>query len=162
MSALEKIQNADTDDKSLQNYKKQLLGDVATPFPDDPRRVIVKEFYIQFQDGKKITLDPTDSKLVDKLKTNPIEIKEKAQYKFGVGFYIQHDICHGLKLKIKIKKGIFSDTDDYPLGSYGPKNEIQSWFQRDWEEAPSGFMYRGDYTGEASFYDLDGNKHLEW
>eukprot|EP00470_Lotharella_oceanica_P006412 CAMPEP_0170178906 /NCGR_PEP_ID=MMETSP0040_2-20121228/14915_1 /TAXON_ID=641309 /ORGANISM="Lotharella oceanica, Strain CCMP622" /LENGTH=171 /DNA_ID=CAMNT_0010422537 /DNA_START=56 /DNA_END=571 /DNA_ORIENTATION=+ len=162
MSTLKDIQSKDTEDKSLQNYKKQLLGDVATPFPDDPRKVIVKEFYIEFQDGKKVTLDPTDKKLLEKMKKEPLEIKEKANYRFGVGFYIQHDICHGLKFKLKMAKGIFSNTDDFTLGSYGPKKDIQSWFQKNWEEAPSGMMYRGGYTGTATFYDLDKQQHLEW
>mmetsp|Transcript_30191 Transcript_30191/g.42073 ORF Transcript_30191/g.42073 Transcript_30191/m.42073 type:complete len:178 (+) Transcript_30191:97-630(+) len=159
---LEDIQSKDTEDKSLNNYKEKLLGKVGTPFPDDPRKVIVKEFYIQFEDGTKITMDPTDKKLIEKLKKEPIEIKEKALYKFGVGFYIQHDICHGLKLKIKVGKMGFSNTDDYSLGSYGPKEEIQTWFQKSWEEAPSGMLSRGGYSGSGTFYDLDKNKHLEW
>ncbi|GAB5366589.1 hypothetical protein AAMO2058_001156200 [Amorphochlora amoebiformis] len=161
-SHLAAIQSKDTDDKSLNNYKKQLLGDVETPFPNDPRKVIVKEFYVLFEDGKKIVLDPTDKKLLEKLKKEPIEIKEKAKYKFGVGFYIQHDICHGLKMKLKLAKGIFSNTEDYVLGSYGPKKQIQEWFQKHYDEAPSGYVMRGGYTGTGIFYDLDKQEHLKW
>eukprot|EP00471_Norrisiella_sphaerica_P005534 CAMPEP_0184487716 /NCGR_PEP_ID=MMETSP0113_2-20130426/10291_1 /TAXON_ID=91329 /ORGANISM="Norrisiella sphaerica, Strain BC52" /LENGTH=170 /DNA_ID=CAMNT_0026870105 /DNA_START=31 /DNA_END=543 /DNA_ORIENTATION=- len=157
-SHLKDIQSKDTDDKSLNNYKKKLLGDVGTPFPDDPRKVIVKEFYIEFDDGKKIVLDPTDEK---KLK-DPVEMKENAKYRFGVGFYIQHDICHGLKMSVKVAKGLFSRTEEFTLGSYGPKKEIQTWFQRTYETAPSGMMYRGKYKGVGTFFDLDKKEHLKW
>mmetsp|Transcript_20824 Transcript_20824/g.51067 ORF Transcript_20824/g.51067 Transcript_20824/m.51067 type:complete len:176 (-) Transcript_20824:307-834(-) len=162
-SHLKDIQSKDTDDKSLNNYKKQLLGDVATPFPDDKRKVIVKEFYINFKDGtEKITLDPTDAKLCKKLEENPIELKEGTEYKFGVGFYIQHDICHGLKMKLTLKRMGFGASDDYTLGSYGPKKNIQEWTPKGWEEAPTGMMMRGVYSGTGKFYDLDGQNHLEW
>lgn len=75
---------------------------------------------------------------------------------------MQHDICHGLKFKNTVSKMMFSDVEDYTLGSFGPKKDIQTWFARQWEVAPTGFMTRGKYGGKGFFYDLDGNKHLEW
>ena len=48
------------------------------------------------------------------------------------------------------------------VGSYGPKKELQSYIQQQFEEAPSGMISRGDYKVESLFTDDDGNEYLKW
>jgi hypothetical protein len=47
------------------------------------------------------------------------------------------------------------------VGSYAPKLEIQSFITPP-EEAPSGMLYRGDYSVSSLFTDDDKNVHLKW
>lgn len=162
-SHVQAIQNRDTDDKSLQKYKAKLLGKVESAFPKDPRRIIVKEFVVEIRkgdDGKidRHILDPNDKAL----KTKPLCIPEGFLYRFGVGFYAQHDICHGLKFKNTVSATMAKHVEDYTLGSYSPQKQMHRWMSRQWEEAPRGFLARGKYSGSCVFYDLDGVSHLSW
>jgi len=47
------------------------------------------------------------------------------------------------------------------VGSYGPKNELQSFTAKP-EQAPSGMLARGTYTVKSLFTDDDKNEHLKW
>ena len=47
------------------------------------------------------------------------------------------------------------------VGSYGPKNDLQSYTTKR-EEAPSGMIARGTYTVKSLFTDDDKNEHLKW
>lgn len=47
------------------------------------------------------------------------------------------------------------------VGSYPPKNEIQSYTTSS-EEAPSGVIARGTYAVTSLFTDDDNNVHLKW
>jgi Rho GDP-dissociation inhibitor len=47
------------------------------------------------------------------------------------------------------------------VGSYAPKLELQS-FITPVEDAPSGMLYRGQYTVHSLFTDDDGHEHLKW
>lgn len=53
------------------------------------------------------------------------------------------------------------DKMTHMVGSYAPKEEIQS-YTTPMEDAPSGLIARGHYTVKSLFTDDDGNEHLKW
>jgi len=53
------------------------------------------------------------------------------------------------------------DSTKYMVGSYGPKQEVQS-YTTPVEEAPSGMLARGSYTVKSLFTDDDKHEHLKW
>ena len=91
-------------------------------------------------------------------------MKEGCKYKFRVSFRVQHEIVAGLKFENRVKRAMFSDTDEVVLGSYPPSStphvfEFPKW---DYTEAPAGIMFRGNYTARNTFTDSDGINHLEY
>lgn len=57
---------------------------------------------------------------------------------------------------------MFSDTEELVLGSYPPSSNIQVFEFPKWDynEAPKGMLYRGDYRAINLFVDGDGKTHL--
>mmetsp|Transcript_8547 Transcript_8547/g.16806 ORF Transcript_8547/g.16806 Transcript_8547/m.16806 type:complete len:163 (-) Transcript_8547:101-589(-) len=149
------------EDASLKKYKEQLLKGMGNPFPNDPRKVIVKEFYVEYKGDKK--MDKFDISKDTKNAPFKIPIKEGSEYKFGVGFYANHDIANGLKMRLSVKgKLVGAHNEDYLLGSFMPKKDQQVWMEKAWSEAPSGFTMRGTYVGVGEMYDRQGNKYHTW
>ena len=65
-------------------------------------------------------------------------------------------------MPIKMKLLLFVvDKDQYMVGSYGPKTDLQS-FTTPMEDAPSGMLARGSYTIKSLFTDDDKHEHLKW
>jgi len=162
---IEEILETDKEDESLRRYKEALLGQVATTGnvivdPDDPRKVIVKRLALVVQDMPDKELDLTGD--LSKLKEQKFRIKEGIPYKIRIDFLVQREIVHGLKYVQKTsRKGITVDTMTHMVGSYAPKTEWQSYTTPQ-EEAPSGMLYRGDYSVTSNFTDDDKNIHLKW
>jgi len=162
---IEEILEADKEDESLRRYKEALLGGAAAGQnvivePNDPRKVIVKKLALVVGGMSDKELDLTGE--LTKLKDQKFKIKEGVQYKIRIDFIVQREIVHGLKYVQKTyRKGIPVDTMTHMVGSYGPKVEIQS-YTTPLEEAPSGMLYRGDYTVSSNFTDDDKNSHLKW
>ncbi|VDN10200.1 unnamed protein product [Dibothriocephalus latus] len=103
---IEELVNLDADDEALKRYKENLLGSVVqtTPFPNDPRHLIVKKLEVLIKNGPTIALD-LDGDL-EKLKDNPIEIPEGAFYNVRVTFYVQREIIAGLRYIQSAHKGL--------------------------------------------------------
>jgi Rho GDP-dissociation inhibitor len=162
--ALDDIVNQDQEDESLQKYKQALLGadlgKQACPFPDDPRRVIVTKLAVLVQDHDDLELDLSgDLTLLTK---SPFSLKEGCQYRVKIYFYVQREIVTGLKyVQRSMRKGIQVDKETYMVGSYGPKNDLQSYTTA-LETAPSGMLARGTYIMKSLFTDDDKNEHLKW
>jgi len=162
---LEEIVQADKDDESLQRYKEALLGGAAAGAaiivePNDPRRVIVKKLALVVEGMPDKELDLTGD--LSKLKEQKFRIKEGVAYKIRIDFIVQREIVHGLKYIQKTSRSkIPVDTMTHMVGSYAPKAEIQSYITPQ-EEAPSGMLYRGDYSVSSHFTDDDKNTHLKW
>ena len=102
--------NQDNEDESLRKYKESLLGNVNDIYApkDDPRRVVILELKIMFQDRPNgdVVYNLEDPKGLQKLKTEPFTIKESAGYRIQVKFRVQHEIVSGLKYENKVYKGI--------------------------------------------------------
>merc|ERR1711991_777423 len=167
--ALEDLVNQDADDESLRKYKESLLGNVAEAYKpaDDPRRVVITEFKIIFEDrpGGDIVYQLDTPESVAELKNKPFTLKEGCKYKMEVSFRVQHEIVSGLCFATSVYKGPLRVTHDKEmLGSYGPKKEsyVVTTPRRGWEEAPSGMMYRGNFKAKSAFVDDDKQKHLEY
>jgi len=165
--SINEILEADKEDESLRRYKEALLGGAVSGSivaePSDPRRVIVKKLALMVEGmpDKQLELDLTGD--LAKLKETKFKIKEGVQYKIRIDFVVQREIVHGLKYVQKTKrKGIFKeDVMTHMVGSYAPKQEVQS-YTTPLEEAPSGILFRGEYTVTSLFTDDDKNVHLKW
>lgn len=164
---LAEILETDKADESLRRYKEALLGGAAASGDviydeNDKRRVIVKKLALMVDGSgdKKMELDLTGD--LTKLKEKKFKIKEGVSYRIRIDFICQREIVQGLKYVQKTsRKGIPVDTMTHMVGSYAPKNVIQS-YTTPIEEAPSGLLFRGDYSIASQFKDDDGNNYLKW
>ena len=91
-------------------------------------------------------------------------MKEGCSYKFQLSFRVQHEIVTGLKFRNKVKKSMFSDTEELMLGSYAPQTAPHSFLmpRHGWEQAPKGMLARGKYKATAKFVDSDGVEHAQF
>ncbi|KAK7084417.1 hypothetical protein SK128_007428 [Halocaridina rubra] len=156
--------NQDQDDESLQKYKETLLGNSAAGAividPGNLKRVLVRKLILVAEDRPEMELDLTGD--LDKLKDEAFTIKEGISYRIRIDFHVQREIVTGLKyIQRTFRKGILVDKMTQMVGSYAPKNEIQS-YTTPMEDAPSGLLARGHYTVKSLFTDDDGNEHLKW
>eukprot|EP00808_Paulinella_micropora_P005283 g12895.t1 len=170
---LKELLSKDSQDESLVKMKKNLIGE--TPFPDDPRKVIIKHMEVNFvgvstfpDDPRKVIIKHMEVRIVgeDPIVLDPTKekqhynIKEGSIFSLALLFYIQHDIVFNLKCTLSVKRMMMTSTEKYIVGSYGPKKEPQSW-QTDPEEAPSGALGRGKYSAVIQLLDDDGQVHLK-
>eukprot|EP01091_Cochliopodium_minus_P020623 TRINITY_DN9067_c0_g1_i1.p1 TRINITY_DN9067_c0_g1~~TRINITY_DN9067_c0_g1_i1.p1 ORF type:complete len:196 (+),score=75.44 TRINITY_DN9067_c0_g1_i1:78-665(+) len=161
--------NQDNEDESLRKYKESLLGNVNDIYApkDDPRRVVIIELKIIFQDRPNgdVVYNLEDKNGLEKLKNDPFTIKEGAGYRIQVKFRVQHEIVSGLKYENKVYKGIIrAAVEREMLGSFGPQKEPHTvaYPRRGWEEAPSGTLARGKYKAKSRYYDDDKQCHLKY
>jgi len=165
---LDQLLQQDQDDESLRKYKESLLGkidDAAAP-KDDPRRVVIKELRVLFEDrpGGDIVYSLDSKEDLEKMKKNPFVLKESCHYKIRVTFKVQHDIVSGLKYVNSVFRKVRVAKDTQMLGSFGPqaKPHEVTFPRHGWEEAPAGLLSRGSYTAKSQFVDDDGVNHLEY
>nr|XP_053634615.1 rho GDP-dissociation inhibitor 1-like [Cherax quadricarinatus]XP_053634616.1 rho GDP-dissociation inhibitor 1-like [Cherax quadricarinatus] len=161
---LEEMLNKDTEDESLRKYKETLLGSSAAGAtviePDNQNRVLVRKLVLLAEGQPDMELDLTGD--LEKLKETVFIIKEGISYKIRIDFHVQREIVTGLKyIQRTFRKGILVDKMTHMVGSYAPKEEIQS-YTTPMEDAPSGLIARGHYTVKSLFTDDDGNEHLKW
>ncbi|MFH4979611.1 hypothetical protein AB6A40_006320 [Gnathostoma spinigerum] len=153
---------ADAEDESLNRYKEQLLGGAKSGEvvvdASDPRNVLVKSITLMVDGRPDITM------LLDKEHLNDVafKLKEGTQYRIRFDFYVQREICMGLKYIQKVyRHGVSVDRDVYMVGSYGPKLELQSYVTPV-DEAPQGLLHRGVYKVKSQVTDDDGHDWLSW
>ncbi|KAK8743259.1 hypothetical protein OTU49_001331 [Cherax quadricarinatus] len=161
---LEEMLNKDTEDESLRKYKETLLGSSAAGAtviePHNQNRVLVRKLVLLAEGQPDMELDLTGD--LEKLKETVFIIKEGISYKIRIDFHVQREIVTGLKyIQRTFRKGILVDKMTHMVGSYAPKEEIQS-YTTPMEDAPSGLIARGHYTVKSLFTDDDGNEHLKW
>lgn len=66
---------------------------IAFTVPNDPRKVIIKTFAITKPGKKAIVLKIYDPNLAK----TPYSMVEKEKFQVKLTFYVQHDVCLGLK-----------------------------------------------------------------
>mmetsp|Transcript_46132 Transcript_46132/g.92209 ORF Transcript_46132/g.92209 Transcript_46132/m.92209 type:complete len:256 (+) Transcript_46132:89-856(+) len=168
---LNELMAKDAEDESLRKYKESLLGAAAQGHvaadPNDKRRVIITELKILFHDrpGGDITYTLNTPAEVEALKKKPFVMKEKCLYKTQVSFRVQHEIVSGLKYVNKVyKSGIRVSKDEEMLGSYAPQPAPYTivFPRKEWEEAPAGWLARGNFSAESAFVDDDNVTHLQY
>merc|ERR1712000_703704 len=135
--------------------------------PNDPRRIIVTEFRVKFEESEgrgDIVYNLDSEEGLARLRTLGVSVKEGAKYKFIISFRVQHGIVAGLKYCQKLSKAIFSESDDIMIGSYPPASvpHVFEFSRNYYQEAPKGMMFRGKYRARNQFIDSDGVKHLEY
>eukprot|EP01113_Clastostelium_recurvatum_P042434 TRINITY_DN687_c0_g1_i1.p1 TRINITY_DN687_c0_g1~~TRINITY_DN687_c0_g1_i1.p1 ORF type:complete len:214 (+),score=74.08 TRINITY_DN687_c0_g1_i1:41-643(+) len=169
---INELMAADAGDESLRKYKESLLGSAASGSADlapkdDPRRVVVKEMRVIFENrpGGDIVYPLENAADLERMKNTPFVLKEECKYKIQVVFKVQHDIVSGLKyVNMAYRKGLRVAKDDTMIGSFGPQAKAHEVLvpRIGWEEAPSGLLARGSYTAKSQFVDDDGVVHLEY
>uniref|UniRef100_A0A7E4ZSC0 Rho GDP-dissociation inhibitor 1 n=1 Tax=Panagrellus redivivus TaxID=6233 RepID=A0A7E4ZSC0_PANRE len=160
--SIKDIVNADTEDASLQKYKKELLGLAATSedqvilFPENPEHVIVKNISLISEGAVKCTMDlpaPNDFTLT---------VKEGCNYNIRITYFVQREIVSGLRYTHRIKRlGVPLDREVYMFGSFAPRKEAYEYTSPA-EEAPTGMLHRGKYNITSSIVDDDKHTYLKW
>lgn len=155
------LMSKDKEDKSLEKYKKQLLGDAAdtkktiAAFPNDTRHCIVESITLVFPGRPPIVINPFDKNL----KAKPYTFKEGVNFKTVIKFFIQHEIVSGLRFSNKIYKHSFKvDSRQDMLGSFAPQLKAYEITMPE-DTTPSGYMGRGNYTAKCKIIDDDKTKH---
>eukprot|EP01147_Barroeca_monosierra_P004819 gene4819-6864_t len=111
-------------------------------------------------DHDDLVLDLTGD--LSTLKEKSFTIKEGCQYRIMIKFRIQNEVVSGLRYVDGVyRKGVRMERNDFMLGSYGPKAEVQT-AMTPWQEMPSGMLARGHYKVKSKFIDDDGDTHLAW
>lgn len=108
-----------------------------------------------------VVLDLSSPENVEKVKKQPITIKEGVDYRMKVKFRVQHDVISGLKyLHVVKRSGIRVDKAEEMIGSYAPQ---EAPYEKKFapEQAPSGMLARGTYNVKSKFIDDDGTCHME-
>lgn len=157
---MDELNKLDAGDESLQKYKAQLMGGTAQVIDGgDQRLVFIDQLVVICPERPEghYTLQTAD---LDQSK-RAFVLKEASQYALQIRFRVQRDIVSALKFTMNVKKkGITVNTTDEMMGSYAPKgNDTVYTFQTPVDEAPSGFLGRGKYTGFVTLTDDDKRDH---
>lgn len=110
----------DSDDPSLNEYKKKLLGTAINIIiePSEPSKLILKRLVLLPDDHAEISFDLA-AKSLDKFKDTVVTMKEGSSYRIKLEFYVQRDIISGLRFVQNSYKGpIRTDKSTYMLGIY--------------------------------------------
>jgi hypothetical protein len=155
------------EDESVRKWKESLLGDAAAADPtlssppNDPRRVIAKEFKIIIHGGATHTYNLEDQAQLTNLKKKGYHIKEGQTFHYEVTILVHHEIVLGIKLRTKSKKLIGSQEALFEIGSYPPTiapivKELEEC------EVPSGALARGEYKCVSTIEDDMGRTHFRF
>ena len=159
--SVKEILETDQNDESLNKYKDKLLagnknGEVIVVDENNPLNVIIKKLSV-IVDGKEMcTVNLPASE------EYTLTIKEGSHYKIQFEFIVQREIVSGLKYLHKVSRhGIGVTKEIYMLGSYSPKKD-EYIYTSTVEEAPTGFLSRGNYRVRSLITDDDEHRWLEW
>ncbi|EGG22580.1 Rho GDP-dissociation inhibitor [Cavenderia fasciculata] len=163
--SIDQLKSQDAEDESLRKYKEALLGQSVAGPKDDPRRVVVQDMTVIFEDrpGGNITYPLNTKEAVEQMKKEPFVLREGCKYKIKISFKVQHEIVSGLlQINTVYRKGIKFGTEKTMLGSFAPQAAFHEVTvpRNDWNEAPSGLLARGSYTAKIDFVDDDKQNHL--
>jgi len=126
----------------------------------NPKNVLVRSLTLVVDGRPDITMDLSGN--VQALENNTFVVQEGCAYRLRVDFHVQREIVSGLKYQQRIQKlNVTIHKDDYMVGSFGPKKDLQSYLSPV-DEAPSGFMHRGTYKVKSLFTDDDAHEWLKW
>ncbi|XP_063592132.1 rho GDP-dissociation inhibitor 1-like [Penaeus indicus] len=143
---------------------------MSLPDPSNPKRVLGRKLVLVQRPKPEMVLILTpecctarSTALVDYDEIHvSFYFQEGISYRIRIEFHVQREIVTGLKyIQRSYRKGIAVDKMTHMVGSYAPKDEIQS-YTTPMEDAPSGLIARGHYTVKSLFTDDDGNEHLKW
>jgi hypothetical protein len=155
------------EDESVRKWKESLLGDAAgadpalSAPPDDPRRVIPKEFKVIVADGPTYTYNLEDKAQLADLKKKGYALKEGQSFHYQVTLLVHHEIVLGLRLKTTSKKMLSKQEAVFDIGSYPP---TIAPIVKDLEDCdvPVGTITRGDYKCTNILEDDMGRTHIKF
>ncbi|XP_064600475.1 rho GDP-dissociation inhibitor 1-like [Liolophura sinensis] len=163
--ALDEMLKQDKEDESLEKYKRELLqgGEPGLELYPDRLNAVPVKLALVVEGRPDVEVDLL--KDLEEIKKTHLVIKEGTTYRVKIYFYVQRDIVTGLKYTQNLyKKGlkhIKVDKSNFMVGSYPPRKEIQSYTTPP-DEAPSGFIARGQYKVDSQFTDDDNHNYLKW
>ncbi|GFO47423.1 rho GDP dissociation inhibitor [Plakobranchus ocellatus] len=127
---------------------------------NNPQNAIIQKLSLLAEGRDEVSIDLTQP--LEDIKKESFTIKEGCKYRIKIYFYIQREIVTGLRYFHSVyRKGISVDKMTQMMGSYGPKEELQSFTTQE-EEAPQGMLMRGDYKIKSKFFDDDKNQYFNW
>jgi hypothetical protein len=155
------------EDESVRKWKESLLGDAANADPtlsappDDPRRVIPKEFKVVVHGGPTYTYNLEDQAQLNDLKKKGYSLKEGQTFHYQITLLVHHEIVLGLRLKTISKKLISKQEAVFDIGSYPPTiapivKELEEC------DVPVGSVTRGDYKCTNTLEDDMGRTHIKF
>ena len=105
------LMKADAEDESLRRYKETLMGAAAhgdLGDASDPRRVVIEEFRIIFEDPSvsDIVADLSTEAGLAMLRKDGVKVKEGSNFKFSIKFRINHSIVDGLMYTYSLTRKI--------------------------------------------------------
>ncbi|RHY10161.1 hypothetical protein DYB38_001944 [Aphanomyces astaci] len=109
-------------------------------------------YKVVFEDNRHdITYHLDSEEGIQHLRDTPFVMEEGAKYKFAVFFRVNREIVSGLRFRNKVRRHVFSVSEEVVLGSYAPQSTTHEFLfpRHEWAEAPSGLMYRGTYQAEC-------------
>jgi len=161
VKSVKEILGADTNDESLQKYKKQLLSGnsaegVVIVDANNPLNVIFTNLSVVVDSEVKhsVPLPPKEEFTVF--------LKEGCVYHIQFEFYVQREIVTGLKYLHRVSRmGVGVGKETQMLGSFAPRQEPYV-YSSNTEEAPHGLLSRGKYRVRSLITDDDKHRWLEW
>jgi hypothetical protein len=91
-----------------------------------------------------------------------IQVKEGTDFHVKIFFKVSGEVVSGLKYTQKMYKGPLKvGSDDFMLGSYGPKADEQMAKTKE-DEFPKGMMARTTVKVQSKFIDDDKTVWKEW
>ncbi|GAA6003682.1 Rdi1p [Rhodotorula paludigena] len=164
---VEELAQLDAEDESLVRWKASLgVGAGAKPSAGSGPAVTVLSLSLSSPSRPTpIELDLTTPAALSALKSDPVLIKEGAEYSVELRFRVNHGLVSGLKyIQVVRRLGKNWDKLEAMCGSYGAKDEpYVKKFPA--EEAPTGMIARsGTYTVRSRVTDDDKTVHadFEW
>ena len=162
--------NLDEGDESLARWKASLGIHKSDPNAGagasaggEPKVTVKKLFLTSPSRPEDIELDVTNPAALEKVKKEPIVIKEGAEYSVGVECLVENAVVTGLRYIHVVKRsGVKVDKLEQMIGSYGPnKAPHRTTFIT--EEAPSGMIARsGTYHVKSRVFDDDNHTYAEF
>ncbi|GAA5887963.1 hypothetical protein JCM6882_000817 [Rhodosporidiobolus microsporus] len=161
---LDEYSQLDAEDESLNKWKASLgLGaGGAAGSSEGPTVSPLTLSLISASRPTPIELDLSSPGALAGLKSNPVVIKEGAEYNVELKFRVGN-LVSGLKyIQVVKRAGISVDKLESMIGSYGPSADpVVKRFVT--EEAPSGMIARsGTYTVRSRILDDDKNVYVDF
>ncbi|KAE8578782.1 hypothetical protein XENTR_v10023771 [Xenopus tropicalis] len=161
MKSVQEIQELDKDDESLIKYKQALLGQLPAVVDSNAPNVQVTRLTLLCDEAPEpITMDLSGD--ISHLKDKVYLLKEGCSYRVKISYKVNKEIVSGLRyVHLTYRKGVKVDSENYMVGSYGPRAEEYEYLTP-LEEAPKGMIARGTYLIKSKFTDDDKSDHLSW
>lgn len=126
------------------------------PLPTHPDLEVIK-FEVRVEGKEPVFVQVAGADSID------FKIPENSKYVTVIHFKVKNRSLKNLRYKQVVKKGGFAlKTKEIELGDYEPSDEIYAKETPE-DTTPGGFMFRGSYPAESTYYVGDEELYTaEW